>query len=579
MDAASAAAGADAINSLERRRVKLKLSRCGLCLVHPGTRTRLLTLGFAALAVWFAAIANCRAQSPFTVAPSLTTSNGTQLLHLRFGMPAGHHIYADKLSFRWNGEQPAEQVSLPEPEFVTDKFSGEQKRGYERSFEALICVETIGATNRTLVVGLQGCDESQCYFPEKRAFSLSSSGEIAELDPDNAPASATAVATTATAVSDWRSAVGGFKVAARGSGYMGSKEFISLLDSSSSAGAASDSRTSSFAGWGWLATLGLILLGGLGLNLTPCILPMIPINLAIIGAGAKNSNRRRGFALGSTYGFGMALSYGVLGLLVVLTGSKFGTLNSSPWFNLTIALIFAVLSLAMFDKVTIDFSRFQGRVGATKAPRGSFLVALTMGAVAAMLAGACVAPVVISVLLLATNLYNQGNWLGLLLPFCLGLGMALPWPVAGAGLSMLPKPGAWMTRVKYGFGVLIALMAIYYGHIAWTLMPGVQVLARQGTASSVDDQASLEAMIAGLDQARQDGRPVVIDFWASWCKNCSAMEHATFKDEAVRQRLQQFHTIKFQAERPNDPAVKAVLDHFGALGLPTYVVLLPAKSP
>jgi len=61
------------------------------------------------------------------------------------------------------------------------------------------------------------------------------------------------------------------------------------------------------------------------------------------------------------------------------------------------------------------------------------------------------------VMLLATNLYTHGTALGLVLPFCLGLGMALPWPLAGGGLSMLPKPGAWMNKVKYGFGVVIAL--------------------------------------------------------------------------------------------------------------------------
>ena len=106
----------------------------------------------------------------------------------------------------------------------------------------------------------------------------------------------------------------------------------------------------------------LIVLGGAGLNLTPCVLPLIPINLAIIGAGARASSRRRGFALGATYGLGMALVYGVLGLVVVLTGSKFGTLNSSAWFNVGIAVVFLIMSLAMFDLVNVDFSRFQGRI-------------------------------------------------------------------------------------------------------------------------------------------------------------------------------------------------------------------------
>ena len=155
----------------------------------------------------------------------------------------------------------------------------------------------------------------------------------------------------------------------------------------------------------------LILLGGLALNFTPCILPMIPINLAIIGAGAQSGSRRRGFALGTAYGAGMALAYGSLGLVVVLTGAKFGTLNSSPWFNFAIAAVFIVLSLAMFDRIVIDLSRFQ-RTGTPGKNRGAFIAAPTMGMISALLAGACVAPVVISVLLLATTQYQRGNFSG-----------------------------------------------------------------------------------------------------------------------------------------------------------------------
>ena len=275
----------------------------------------------------------------------------------------------------------------------------------------------------------------------------------------------------------------------------------------------------------------------------------------------------------------MATAYGALGLFVVLTGSKFGALNSSPWFNLVIAVVFGVLALGMFDKLAIDFSRFRGSVGGGRgtAGRGPYFLALTMGAVAALLAGACVAPVVISVLLLAANLYSQGHWLGLILPFCLGLGMAIPWPAAGAGLSFLPKPGVWMTRVKHGFGIFIALFALYYGHLSYSLFQPFSVAARQREPGiqSANAGSETEELNAAFRQARADGKPVVIDFWASWCKNCSAMEQTTFRNENVRSRLGTFHAVKYQAERPNQAPAKEVLDHFGAIGLPTYVVLAP----
>jgi thiol:disulfide interchange protein DsbD len=401
------------------------------------------------------------------------------------------------------------------------------------------------------VVGLQGCDNERCYFPETHSFTLDAAG----VSPSGDPAAQTAP--TRAAPATWRTLADRFTVTARGSGYLSERDFLAFLNHTTARSAATV---------GLWATLGLIVLGGIGLNLTPCILPLIPINLAIIGAGAQAGSRRRGLLLGGVYATGMAVAYGLLGVIVVLTGAKFGTLNSSPWFNVAIAAIFVLLALAMFDVVTIDLSRFQ-HGGPSTSARSKWVVAYTMGSVAALLAGACVAPVVISVLLQATTLYNRGLSIGLALPFLLGLGMGLPWPFAGAGLSFLPKPGRWMMRVKYGFGILISGMALYYGWLAVGLWQPVA----PGTLAG-DPTRQLEAALA---RAEKDGKPVFVDFYASWCKTCSAMEHTTFRSPAVTQRLADFVQVKLPAERPNESPVKEILDYFGALGLPTYVVLTP----
>src|SRR5207245_10388059 len=85
-----------------------------------------------------------------------------------------------------------------------------------------------------------------------------------------------------------------------------------------------------FEGRGPLAILLIVFVGGLALNLTPCVLPMIPINLAIIGAGTRAGSRGRGFLLGGAYGVAMALVYGVLGLVVLLPAGTFGSIHASP---------------------------------------------------------------------------------------------------------------------------------------------------------------------------------------------------------------------------------------------------------
>jgi thiol:disulfide interchange protein len=276
----------------------------------------------------------------------------------------------------------------------------------------------------------------------------------------------------------------------------------------------------------------------------------------------------------------MALAYGTLGLVVVLTGSKFGTLNSSVWFNAGIALVFVVMALGMFDVVNIDLSRFSGAGSTGSIGKGVLAqnaIVLSLGVMSALLAGACVAPVVISVILLATNFYAKGVMAGLLLPFLLGVGMALPWPFAGAGLAFLPKPGAWMKYVKQGFGIMILAFALYYGHLAWHArqMAGGSIAVAGATTGSAGNSPveTDQELLSALQQARATGRPLFVDFHASWCKDCSAMDEMVFNQAEVNNHLQKFVAVRYAAEQPNAAPAKPLLDHFNIVGLPTYLVL------
>lgn len=517
-----------------------------------------------------------KVRSPFGITGSLNQIAGETVARFSFTVPPDCVLYAERLHFEKPDGTALTPANIPAPVPHLDKATGHEKPVYARSFTADLNLGAAFAGN--LVVKFQGCSNAACFFPEQRLFIPGANGQLAEL-------TARAPAASPGASGDWGGAVKNFKVAGQQTGYMKSSEFITFLnDAAAGKSAGAEDPLAKFKKTGLVLTLLLIVLGGLGLNLTPCVLPLIPINLAIIGAGSQAKSRGHGFLQGAIYGAGMALVYGVLGLVVVLTGSKFGALNSSVWFNLGIAAVFIVMALAMFDVISLDFSRFSSGLNPGGGQSKSLmLVAFTLGAVAALLAGACVAPVVISVLLLSTDLYSKGLVIGLGLPFLLGFGMALPWPFAGASMAFLPKPGKWMTKVKYGFGVLIVLFAFYYGHTAYGLLKSSHASTTLAGApgGAKDPAPKLDAnqiLARALAQGQAEGRPVFVDFKASWCKNCLAMDETVFNQAAVLKQLDNFIVVKYEAERPNESPAKEVLDQFNVMGLPTYVVLTPTKN-
>ena len=332
---------------------------------------------------------------------------------------------------------------------------------------------------------------------------------------------------------------------ADGTVYMRAEEFIAFREGK---------EVDSLAGYGIWVTLLLVLLGGLAMNLTPCVLPMVPINLMIIGRSAG-----RGLA----YGLGIALAYGLLGVGAAVGGLAFGDIQGSPWFNAAVAVVFAGLALALFDVWLIDFSRFRqpAQLKHSNTQTLKHLFPFLMGSLSAVLAGACVAPVLISVLLLTTDLVAKGNRLAVLLPFVMGVGMALPWPFAGAGMKVLPKPGAWMKWVNRVFGIVVLGFAVYYGQLAIRGWAGADVnYGKIRTEVRIQD---LETFVANRKG------PLLIDCWATWCKNCWAMD-AVIEDEKVRKALESFEVFHVQAEDISE--LRKVKGFESIKGLPAFVI-------
>jgi thiol:disulfide interchange protein len=536
-----------------------------------------------------------------------TPAAGGSTVHaaLRVHLPEGYHTNSNKprdpslipITLTFASPPPGiaiTEVVFPEAKDFIQRGAPEPLRVFDGDFTIGVAIAVApdapaGTVELSAALRYQACDEVACYIPVRvpATWSLTvaaTAGSSAHADVfgpirfgtgepptlTGAPA-ATALAPTTPAPRDDAAALERFTTRGTATGYLGTDDFLAFIKNAE----AGVQERGMFEGRGPIAVLLLVLVGGLALNLTPCVLPMIPINLAIIGAGAQAGSRSRGLLLGAAYGAAMAMVYGALGLIVVLTASTFGTINSYWWFNAGIAMLFVVLALAMFDVISIDFSRLSEGMRIADSRRGSFAVAFGMGAVAALLAGACVAPVVIQVVLFSSDLYAAGSTVALALPFLLGVGMAIPWPIAGAGIAALPRPGAWMVRIKQAFGVVILATAAYYGYEAYSIASNRWVDGAE-VSSSVQEKLKAgwhQSLAEGLAVAEREKKPVLVDMWATWCKNCLVMDRTTLEDPAITGALSGYVKVKFEADPPDNPTVAKVMQKLGARGLPTYVIL------
>ncbi|MET0987887.1 MAG: protein-disulfide reductase DsbD [Steroidobacteraceae bacterium] len=221
-----------------------------------------------------------------------------------------------------------------------------------------------------------------------------------------------------------------------------------------------------------LAVLGTFFLIGLGLSLTPCVLPMIPILSGIIVGQGDGLKRSRSFALAFTYVQGMALTYAAAGAVFVLAFKQAPqAFFQQPWIIVTFALLFVVLACAMFGFYNLQLpSAWQTRLNdmSNQQKSGTFIGTFIMGALSALVVTACVAPAVIAALSVISQTGQVARGAGAL--YATGLGMGVPLLAVGASAgTLLPKVGPWMDTVKQLFGVLFLFVAAY---LSSSLVPG-----------------------------------------------------------------------------------------------------------
>jgi thiol:disulfide interchange protein DsbD len=386
------------------------------------------------------------------------------------------------------------------------------------------------------------------------------------------------------------------------------------------AGATADGGSSfgaKVASRGLFAMFALVFLGGLALNLTPCVFPIIPITVGYFG-NQSGGRMSKTVLLAVLYLLGMATMYSALGLVAALTGSLFGSALQNPIVLVFIAMVMVTLSLSMFGVYEIRVPmRLAGAAGTAKSGiAGSFLMGLTVGIVAAP----CIGPFVLGLL---TFVGEMGRpVLGFLLFFTLAVGLGLPYvflAVASGSMSKLPRSGEWMEWVRRGFGVALVAMAVYFLRpllgdplyfgvmgavlvvggvvMGFVLKVGSKVLFVSALRRFVGVAAPLYGLYliltpghiiardaasgipwqpyeaSALERAVKDGRPVVIDFSADWCLPCKELEHKTFNQPEVVDAARGMVPLRADLTRSSSVEVKQLREQYRIRGVPTVVFI------
>ena len=216
-----------------------------------------------------------------------------------------------------------------------------------------------------------------------------------------------------------------------------------------------------FLGQSLLLAYGAAYLAGLLVSFTPCVYPVIPLTVAVIGGQGEVSGAR-GFVLSLFFVLGLALTYTVLGMFAALTGKLFGTIQSSPLTLGVLGVLFIFMGLAMLDVFRISLERYMPRpltAAGRKDVIGSFLIGVTSG----FILGPCTTPVlavILGVVAAKQNILFGGS---LLFAFSLGMGSLLILVGTFTGvLASLPKSGAWMVAVKKISGVVMLAVGAYF---------------------------------------------------------------------------------------------------------------------
>ncbi|NDI87478.1 protein-disulfide reductase DsbD [Undibacterium sp. B2R-29] len=507
-----------------------------------------------------------------------------------FTIADGYYLYRERLKFSSEQAKLGEPV-LPKGKVKFDETFNKEVETYREKLVVRIPVQA--DKDFVLKVARQGCaDLGLCYPPMESEFPLSVSASTNAASANVAAGSASSKAGAAAATDNESSSI---------SAALKSGKLVVILP--------------------------LFFILGLGLSLTPCVLPMVPIlSFIIVGEGAGVS-RMRGFLLSLAYVLGMSLVYTGMGVAAGLAGEGLAATLQNPWVLGAFSALMVLLALSMFNVYQLQMpAALQTRLtqvseGQRNSKAGKLIGVFLMGAISALIVGPCVTGPLIGALVYISQ--TRDVLVGGAAMFAIAIGMGVPLLLIGISAgSLLPRTGMWMEYIKRFFGVLMLGMALwmispvipawlqmtgwallllaYAAYLLWIQRSGLlakafgllfgllgaiqlvgvvtggrdvyaplaHLLGTQVHGASFQRVRTVAELDAAL--AQNKGKTAMLDFYADWCVSCKEMEKLTFTDPAVKAKMEAMLLLQVDVTANNEDD-KALLKRFGLFGPPGII--------
>ncbi len=548
-------------------------------------------------------------------------SDGNTIL-MRFTPAKGYYLYRDRNSFRIDGTEGISAGTPKWPKGVAhrDEHFGEVTVYFDQVDVPLPVRRRVpDAAETTLTATFQGCQaEGICYPPMTRtvqvALPAGKPETAAEAQAANiAERDSTAVAPSLSVATD--------AVDAAPATTDASETSTPDASADNAARTSAPNAQASLPKGGLFGALLLALLGGLILNLMPCVLPILSLKALGLAQSGESRQRARSHAL--WYTAGVLVAFAAIGLVVVAlrAGGQalgWGFQLQQPWF--VAALVYLMFAVGLSLSGVFSLGGGVGNLGSALATRSGPVGDFFTGVLACVVASPCIAPFMGGALAFA---FASSTWLALAVFLMLGLGLALPFLLIGfvpALANRLPKPGAWMDTFKRALAFPMYLTAIW---LAWVLgkQRGVDAMAlvavglalfalalwwreRQRFGASVvgrtlalvllllsllpiarvatmaapaRNAATAEGEVAysaeRLQALRDEGRVVFVNMTADWCVTCKANERRVLARAPFREALQTAGATYMVGDWTDvDDHIGAYLAKHNAVGVPLYVV-------